>query len=88
MHRRHVRRALVEVLDKLPGSLRQLARDSGVPPSSLTLAKQGKINLTPEATAKVIRTLRSWSKKKEREARTCERLAERLERADKRDNGE
>ena len=88
MERKHVRRALIKVLDGLPGSLRQLARDADIPASSLTLARQGKINLTPEATVKVIRTLRSWAKKKEQEARACERLAATLERADERNRKE
>ena len=71
-----VQGALTTVLDKIPASIRQLSRDSGVPHSTLIQARDSEINLSPGHTQRVIQALRKW-------AETCEELAELLERADR-----
>ncbi len=62
------------ILERMPGSIRALGRDSGVPHTTLCQARDGVINLSPGHTARVIATLREWGN-------TCLDLAEMLERA-------
>jgi predicted transcriptional regulator len=56
-----VRKALRVTLRDLPVSIRQLARVAGLPHSTLVLVRDGKLNLSPAATAKVVRALREMS---------------------------
>jgi len=56
-----VRKALRAALCNLPVSIRQLARVAELPHSTLILVRDGKLNLSPEATAKVVRALREMS---------------------------
>jgi hypothetical protein len=86
MDRRFVRRALKEVLDSLPCSIRELARRSGVPHSTLIMARGGRINLTPEATGKVTAALTELAQQSREEAKEFDRLAKLMATADKRES--
>lgn len=65
------------ILDRNPASLRALSRASGVPHATFIRVSRGELDLTPDATRKVVRALRQW-------AATCTNLANRLETADER----
>ncbi len=69
--RQQVQRVMKEVIAGMPGTIRALARESGIDHSVLVKVRAGKLNLSPAAAAAVIKALRKWS-------RDCDRLAEKL----------
>jgi hypothetical protein len=54
------RAKLRKVLEKTPTSINALAKASRVPHSTLVRVRDGDLNLSSEATEKVVRTLREW----------------------------
>jgi predicted transcriptional regulator len=56
-----VRRALIQVLDRIPFSLRELARRAGISHSTLILAREGKIHLSEDHRKRVVKALREMS---------------------------
>lgn len=69
------RDVLREILDAAPGSIRELARASGVHVTLLTKARDGERRLTPATRKSLVQALRRW-------ADTCDGLADRLEASD------
>ena len=69
-----VRAVLRLVLDQAPGSMRELARASGLSHAALYQFRYGKTNLRPESVHRVAGALRTWS-------RTCGEFADELEQA-------
>lgn len=69
------RDVLREILDAAPGSIRELARASGVHVTLLTKARDGERRLTTATRERLVQALRRWSD-------TCDRLADRLEASD------
>ncbi len=53
-----VRKALTVVLDRVPVSIRELARRADIPHSTLSRVRDGEFSLSPEATRKVVKALR------------------------------
>ena len=70
--RRAQRTAIRKVCKLMPGSIRRLARDSGVPHPTIVRVRSGRDTLAPAANKKLQRALRSWGK-------TCYELADTLE---------
>ncbi len=70
--RRAQRTAIRKVCKKIPGSIRRLAADSGVPHSVIIRIRDGRDTLSPAANRKLRTALRSWGK-------TCYELADTLE---------
>lgn len=66
---------LREVLQRAPGSIRELARAAGVDVTLLTKVRDGDRRLTPATREKVVGALRRWSE-------TTVELADRLEASD------
>lgn len=56
-----VHKAFVKVLDRLPVSIRELARRAGVSHVLLTKARDGEARLTADVTRKVVEALREIS---------------------------
>jgi transcriptional regulator with XRE-family HTH domain len=57
----HLEEALLQALERAPGSLRAIAREAGVPHSTLVRIKQGERGVTPEVAKAVADALRRWS---------------------------
>ncbi len=70
--RRAQRTAIRKVCKKIPGSIRRLAADSGVPHSVIIRIRDGKDTLSWAANKKLRTALRGWGK-------TCYELADTLE---------
>ncbi len=70
--RRAQRTAIRKVCKRIPGSIRRLAADSGVPHSVIIRIRNGRDTLSPAANKKLQRALRSWGA-------TCYELADVLE---------
>ncbi len=66
--------ALRRALNDAPCSLRALAREAEVPPSTLVRARKGEIGVTPAVALALAKALRRWSDR-------CAKAAERLEKA-------
>lgn len=77
VHMPTLREVLREVIQEVPGSIRELARAAELTHVALIRARDGKMDLSPEATARVIGVLRNWGEK-------CSALANRLEAASER----
>jgi len=67
-----VRALLRRVLHETPGSMRELARNSGLTHGALVRARDGDIRLSPDSISRIANTLRTWSA-------TCAVLADQLE---------
>lgn len=67
-----VREVLRRAMDEVPGSIRELARESGLAHVTLIQVRDGERNLSPERWADVVAALRHWEKR-------CGRLADALE---------
>ncbi len=67
--RRAQRTAIRKVCKRIPGSIRRLAADSGVPHSVIVRVRDGSVPLSPAANKKLQRALRSWGA-------TCYELAD------------
>jgi hypothetical protein len=61
MARDPVRKALGVVLDKMPISIRELARRAGVSHVLLLQARAGEAKLTPDVAQRVVKALREMS---------------------------
>jgi hypothetical protein len=64
--------AVVQALWRAPGSLRALAREAGVPHTTLTQIRTGRLGASPVVAARLGRALARWG-------RRCGRAAERLQ---------
>lgn len=60
------------VLERVPASIRGLARDADVPHTTLLAVRDGDLNLSPAKTVRLVATLRRW-------AGECSDLADLLE---------
>ncbi len=69
------RAVLQEILERAPGSIRELAREAGLTHAALTQARDGLIRLTPESIDKLAVALARWGQ-------TCVELAHRLKTAE------
>jgi hypothetical protein len=67
-------RAVTHAVRESPGTLRALAREAGVPPSTLARIGIGEREATPAVAEAVAKALRRWS-------RQCAALAARIEAA-------
>ncbi len=70
--RRAQRTAIRKVCKRMPGSIRRLAADSGVPHSVIVRVRDGTVPLSPAANKKLQTALRRWGA-------TCYELADILE---------
>jgi transcriptional regulator with XRE-family HTH domain len=73
-------RALRRALREAPCSARELAREAGVPHSTLVRVLAGARNATPVVAAAIAQALKTWGKR-------CVRLATAIENATKRHQG-
>ena len=70
--RRAQRTAVRKMCKRMPGSIRRLAADSGVPHPTIVRVRSGRDTLAPAANKKLQKALRSWGA-------TCYELADILE---------
>jgi hypothetical protein len=68
--------AVRQAINGAPCSLRRLAEQAGVPPSTLSRINSGELSPSPAVTSALIYALRSWGSR-------CEKLAKAMETASK-----
>ena len=77
-------RIVEKVLHHYPGSIRALARESGVDHSVLIKVRDGELGLSDDAAQRLVKALRRQGKLSRRNADTLDRLADELERGKER----
>lgn len=76
---RTLQEVVAEVIERLPTSMRELARESGLSHVKILRASRGEGGLTEDEMDQMVKALRRISKRRENEASECAKLANLLD---------